>query len=91
MPATFMRDANSTDIIIRVTQDLLVHRSSEQYVEEMQKAIREFVRTDPEVRILINEMVRTAFQQVDLLKLVTHTIRESVLEANKPVTEVPSV
>jgi hypothetical protein len=79
------RDPNacSSNILIRVTQDLLMHHSLDQYIEEMQKAVREFVQTDPEVRILINEMVRTAFQQVDLLKLVTETIRQGVLEASK--------
>ena len=91
MPVTFMRDAGSTDVIIRVTQDLLVHRSSEQYVEEMQNATREFVQTDPEVRILINAMVREAFGQVDLLKLVTDTIKQSVLDASKPAVEAPHV
>lgn len=89
MAISFQRAVDSTDIIIRVTQDILIHRSVDRYVEEMEKAVREFVQTDPEVRILINEMVRTAFQQVDLLKLVTETVKQSVLEANTPVTEVP--
>jgi len=46
--------------------------------------VREFVQTDPEVRILINEMVRTAFGQVDLLKLVTETIKQSLPTLAEP-------
>ena len=89
MAIEFRREANLTDLLIRVNQEMFVHRSLDQYIEEMTKAICEFVQTDPEVRILINEMVRTAFGQVDLLKLVTETIKQTVLEAAKPETEKP--
>jgi hypothetical protein len=84
MPIEFIRQAGSTDIFIRVTQDLIVHYGVDQYGEEMRKAIREFVQTDSEVRTLINEMVRTAFGQVDLLKLVTETIQQTLIEAARP-------
>ena len=87
MAIEFSRQINSTDIFIRVTQDVFAHCGPDQFIREMEKALREFVETDSEVRILINEMVRTAFQQVDLLKLVTDTIKQSVLDANKPVAE----
>ena len=89
MPIEFIRQAGSTDIFIRVTQDLIVHYGVDQYVEEMQKAIREFVQTDSEVRTLINEMVRTAFGQVDLLKLVAETIQQTMIEAARPKVAPP--
>ena len=91
MAIEFTRLPNSTDIYIRVTQDVFTHRGHQQFIDEMNMAICQFVQTDPEVRILINEMVRTAFEQVDLLKLVTETIKQSLLNVSKPVTEVPSV
>jgi hypothetical protein len=85
MAIEFTHQANSADVWIRVTRDVLVNVSCEQFVEEMSKATREFVQTDPEVRILINEMVRGAFGQVDLLKLVTDTIKQSL-----PASIVPA-
>ena len=87
MAIEFIRQPNSTDILIRVTQDILAHRSQEQFIEEMEKAVCEFVKTDPEVRILINEMVRTAFGQVDLLRLVTETIKQSLPVSFDPIEE----
>jgi hypothetical protein len=59
----------------------------EAYVDEMKDAIQKFVQTDPEVRVLINEMVKTAFGQVDLLKLVTDAVKQSVLDGTNPKTE----
>ncbi len=90
MAINFTREPNSTDLLIRVNQELFVHRSLDAYVEEMSKAISTFVQTDPEVRILINEMVRTAFGQVDLLKLVTKAVRDSMLEASKTIEVKPT-
>lgn len=84
MAIKFTREANSTDLLIRFTPELICSASLDQFVEEMQKAVREFVQTDPEVRILINEMVRTAFGQVDLLKLVTETIKQSLPTLAEP-------
>jgi hypothetical protein len=83
MAINFSREMESTDIVARITSDVFQHCSVDQYVDEMSKATREFVQTDPEVRIIINKMVRVAFKQVDLLKLITETIRQSL-----PVNEV---
>jgi hypothetical protein len=85
MAIEFIRRAGSDDLLIRVTHDLFRYTAQEQYVEEMQKAIREFIQTDPEVRLQINGMVRTAFGQVDLLKLVTDTIKQSLPTPPEPV------
>jgi len=72
------RKFNSEELLIRLTADVFIPCALEQYIKEMEKATCEFVKTDPEVRILINEMVRVAFQQVDLLKLITETIKQSL-------------
>ena len=88
MAVSFTRVVNSTDVWIKITGDLLTRCSLDQFIDEMVKATREFVQTDPEARILINEMVRTAFQQVDLLKLVTDTIKQSLPDVSKPAEEV---
>jgi hypothetical protein len=79
MKLAMSRDLSDPDaFVIRVTDYAFEKFLPQQFTEQMEKAIKEFIHTDPEVQILINQMVCEAFKSVDLLKVVTDAIKAKV-------------
>lgn len=78
------RCLESGDFILRITDAVFERVAPQAVTDAMVATVKEFVRTDPEVRILINEMVKQAFGSVDLLQVVTETIKEEVRTLKPP-------
>lgn len=78
MKITMQRDISTTDILLRVTNDIVDRFSLDAYAKEMRRAIEHFVATDPECQVLINEMTKEAFKGIDLLAVITETVKAKV-------------
>lgn len=79
MKMAMMRDMSQFDtIILKITEMAFDKFTTDRYVEELKRAIDEFIKNDPDVQVLINEMVKEAFKSVDLLSLITESVRKKV-------------
>lgn len=76
-----VRDVTKFDtILIRISEVGLERMFPSAIADEMGEAIKRFIATDAECQILINQMVRDAFKQVNLLELVTEAVAKKIGE-----------
>ena len=49
-------------------------------IEEVVEAVKNFIATDPDTRILINEMTKQVIKEIDLLSIVKEAVQQATKE-----------